>query len=101
MPTNWIQEKCDPLTHAEQAAEKPLRGHPKSLVHMPTPPIDPPIDQPGRDGIASTAGYTQWKTCFIGLEVMIAALAGGLSFFFLRATGKNENKRYASCITYS
>jgi hypothetical protein len=83
MTTNWNQEKYDDSTQAGRDAERYQRVHPKSLVPMPTPQMDHILPNRVEAGSLPPAGYTQWKTWFIGWDVMLAALAGVVIFFFL------------------
>ena len=86
MTTNWNEEKYEALTQAERNVEKPPHANPKSLVPMPTPKIDQPLSNRVEAKSLHTADYTQWKRWFIGWDMMLAALAGVVIFFFLNAT---------------
>ena len=83
MPTNWSQEQCGDSTQVEREAERHLRVHSKSLVPMPTPQIDHPLTNRVEAESLPTAGYSPWKTWFIGWDVMLAVLAGVVILFFL------------------
>jgi hypothetical protein len=80
MPTDWLEEKYDALNPWERKAKKPQLAHPESLVPMPTPQIDHPLTKPEA---LRAASYNRWKMWFIGWDVMLAVLAGGVVFFFL------------------
>src|SRR5438876_2517097 len=83
MATNWSQEKCDGSTQVEREAARHMRVHSKLLVPMPTRQIEHPLTNGMEAKSLPTAAYTQWKTWFVGWDVMLAALAGVVIFFFL------------------
>jgi hypothetical protein len=83
MTMNWSQEKYDCSTQVEREAERDLRIHPKSLVPRPRPQIDHPLTNRVEAESIRAADYTQWKMWFIGWDLMFAALAALVIFFFL------------------
>src|SRR5438105_4400812 len=83
MTTNWSQEKYDCSTQVEREAERSLRIHSESLVARPTLQIDHPLTNRVEAESVPTAAYSQRKMWFVGWDVMLAALAGGMIFFFL------------------
>jgi hypothetical protein len=83
MATNWSQEKRDSSAQAQREAERHLGVHAISLVSTPTTQIDHPLTNRVEAESLPTVGETQWKTWFIGWDVMLAVLAGVMIFFFL------------------
>jgi len=83
MPTDWIEEKYDALTAWRRKAKKPQFAHPELLVPMPTPQIDRPLTKRMEAEALPAASYNRRKMWFIGWDVMLAVLAGGVVFFFL------------------
>jgi hypothetical protein len=83
MTMNWSQEKYDCSTWSEREAERQLHAQSESFVPKPTPLIDPTLNDGVETESRSTAGDTQWKMWVVGREVMLAALAGAMIFFFL------------------
>jgi hypothetical protein len=81
MTTCWSQETNGGSTQVDREGERDLRANSKSLVPMSIPQIDHPSIN--RLEALPAAGYTQWKTWFIGWDVMLAVLAGVVIFFFL------------------
>jgi hypothetical protein len=83
MSSNWSQEKYCGSTQAKREAEMSSPAHAKSLVPMPTPQSGRPLTNRVVPESLPGAAYTQWRTWFIGWNVMIAALAGVVIFFLL------------------
>jgi hypothetical protein len=83
MTVNRIEENHKALTQADRDGEKFPRDHPESLVPMPPPQIGQLLPNRAKAEALPVAGYTRSKMWFIGWDVMLAALAGAVIFFFL------------------
>jgi hypothetical protein len=83
MTSSGSQEKNAGRAQAGREAEESSPAHSESLVSMPLPQIGRPLPNRVKAEALPSAGYTQWKMWFIGWDVMIAALAGVVIFFFL------------------
>jgi hypothetical protein len=81
MPTNWSQEEYDYSAWSEREAERRLRAHPESLGSKQTSQTDHALIDREETESRTTTGHPQWKMWFIGLGVMVAALAGATIFF--------------------
>ena len=86
MATHWTEEKYEVLTHTEQNAEKNPCVPFESLLPMPAPERDRPSPRPVEMQSFPIAGDADWKTRFIGWNVMLAVAAGLLTFFFLHVS---------------
>jgi hypothetical protein len=83
MTMNWSQNKYDCMTPSEREAEQCLRLYPKSLDTNPTSQIDHSLTGRAETESVPGAGYTKGKRWFLGWDVLLAALAGGVTFFVL------------------
>jgi hypothetical protein len=83
MTTCWSQETHDGSTQVERETERNVRAHSKSLVPKSTRQIEHPLTNGAEAESLPTASYTQLRAWFVGWDVMLAALAGMVIFFFL------------------
>jgi hypothetical protein len=83
MTMNWSQNKYDSMTPSEREAEQCLILYPKSLDPNPTSQIDHSLTGRVEAESVPSAGDTKGKRWFPGWDVLLAALAGGVTFFVL------------------
>jgi hypothetical protein len=83
MATNWSQEKCDGSTLLEREAARYMRVHCDALASGPSPQHDRISTNRAEAELAPAGGNSRWKPRFIGWDVMLAVLAGGMIFFLL------------------